>query len=278
MNDYDPKCVAEICYLCGKKIAEEDVNSDDHVIPQQLITRKQPKAKGFDYGNRLPAHKKCNNEFGPEAYCIKALKLIKVLNDDNCVLRLQHTADQSVNVIAINEDCLKELNKRDLNFFKFIDVRNKPVGEFENPSFFTGQPKTNPVRDALFVALAVLTKSAAALLIKRYLHAVPSQWSVLAIPYSGASEATNFDDLFGDTKPFDVGVKVWLRPFDSDHWFALYRAQSVLVFFLFRFSKSETIWNGMIERFPNAEHLFFEGVRLNELISYQWQKSAHKKA
>ena len=48
----------------------------------------------------------------------------------------------------------------------------------------------------------------------------------------------NFDAIFGGTKPFDVGVKVWLRRFESGDWFALYRAQNVLVFFLFRLSST----------------------------------------
>lgn len=273
-----PLHATSICYLCGKEIAEDDISSGDHVIPQLLITRAQPKAKGFDYGNKLPSHEKCNNEFDSENYCVKALKLIEVLNDESCVSKLQHATDQSIKVMIINQDCLKELTQRDLRFFKFIDVRNKSISELETPSFFTGKPKTNPIRDALFVALSVLTKSAAALLIKRYLHAVPSQWNVLAIPYSGATEKTDLDNIFGDTKPFDIGVKVWIRHFDTEHWFALYRAQNVLVFFLFRFSKSETIWNGMIDRFPDAEHLIFQGDHLNELINYQWQKSSYRKA
>ena len=107
---------------------------------------------------------------------------------------------------------------------------------FQRRSFFSGKPKANAIRDALFVALAVLTKSAAALLVARHLHEPPSSWKVLAIPYIGATDAHDFDAILGDTKPFDVGVKVWLRRFESGDWFALYRARNVLVFLLFRFS------------------------------------------
>lgn len=128
------------------------------------------------------------------------------------------------------------------------------------------------MRDALFTSLAVLTKSAAALLVARHLCKIPPRWRVLAIPYSGATEAADFDEILGNTQPFDVGVKIWLRRFDSGDWFALYRAQNILVFFLFRFSETATIWNGMIERFQNTGCLSFEGEHLNALINYQWRK------
>lgn len=262
----------EICYLCGKEIAKDEVNSDDHVVPKQLITRKQPKVKGFDYGGVLPTHEECNNEFGPEIYCKKALQLIPVLHDKGCVATYQHKEDPSLTMMAINSDCLKQFTRQDLGFFKFIDVRNSSIEEFSKPEFFSKSSKTNPVRDALFVALAVLTKSAAALLVGRHLAEVPHRWRVLAIPYTGASDALDFDALIGNTKPFDVGVKIWLRRFESGDWFALYRAQSMLVFFLFRFSDNDTIWKGMLERFPNTERLSFEGTNLNELIDYKWQR------
>ena len=262
----------EICYLCGKEITEGDVNSDDHAIPRQLITRKQPRAKGFDYGGILPTHEKCNNEFGPETYCVKALKLIAVLYDENCASLFQHAENPSITMMGINSDCLKEFTQRDLAFFKFIDVRENSIADFSTPTFFSGKPKANPKRDALFTALSVLTKSTAALLVVRHLSEVPPQWRVLAIPYTGATDATDFDDIFGNTQPFDVGVKVWLRRTDSDDWFALYRAQNILVFFLFKLSETDTFWNGVIERFQDADRFSFEGEHLNALIDYQWKK------
>ncbi|MDP2821630.1 MAG: hypothetical protein Q8O52_02970 [Sulfuritalea sp.] len=88
--------MVEICYLCGKEIAENDVNSDDHAVPRQMIARTQPKVKGFDYGGVVPTHEECNNEFGPETYCVKALKLIEVLHDSNCIYRFPQTEDSSI--------------------------------------------------------------------------------------------------------------------------------------------------------------------------------------
>ncbi|MFZ2207657.1 MAG: hypothetical protein WAV22_03200 [Porticoccaceae bacterium] len=263
--------MASLCYLCGKQIAEGEVVSDDHAVPQQLIDRQQPKVKGFDYGGVLPTHEPCNNEFGPEAYCRKALKLISVLSDPECVTELQHKSDPSIVMLALKSDCLPEFTQRDRAFFKFIDVRDRTIAEFSRPEFFAEKPKANPIRDGLFTALAVLTKSAAALLVSRHLTNTPSRWRVLAIPYTGATEDANFDQIFGNTKPFDVGVKVWLRPFETGDWFVLYRAYNILVFLLFRFSDDATIWTGMCDRFQDADRLCFEGSNLNELISYRWK-------
>lgn len=259
------------CYLCGMPIRDE-TSTDDHAVPKQLISRPQPKTKGFVYGGVLPTHAECNNRFGPEIYCSKALELISVLHDEKCVSKFPHKDDPAIQVMALNSDCLKHFTRRDLQFFKFIDVRDKDVAEFSVPSFFSGKPKTNPMRDALFVVLAVLTKSAAALLVARKLQELPTGWRVLAIPYSGATEALDFDSLFGDTKPFDIGVKVWIRPFESGDWFALYRARNVLIYFLFHFSDTDVIWEGMLALFPDAERLSFQGTRLNELIDYRWQQ------
>jgi hypothetical protein len=127
--------MTKICYLCGEEI-KEVIISNDHIIPRQLITRTQPKAKGFDYGGTLPTHEKCNNQFGPETYSVKALKLISVLHDEeNCIFWSPHK------FMAINSECLKEFTQRDLKFFKFIDVRGNSIVDFSSPNFFLGNQK-----------------------------------------------------------------------------------------------------------------------------------------
>jgi hypothetical protein len=262
----------QTCYLCGKEIAESGIHSRDHVVPQQLISRKQPKAKGFAYAGTIPTHKKCNNEFGPETYCAKALKLIGALHDPNCASKHQLVKNSLITVMAINSDCLKEFTKKDLRFFKFIDARNNSIADLSESNFYSGKPRTNPKRDALFTTLAVLTKSAAALLVSRHLHRTPPRWKVLAIPYTGVIETTVLDDLLGHVQPFDIGVKVWLRQCDTGDWFVCYRANNLLLFLLYKLSETDTFWNGMIERFPNADHLCFEGEHLNALIDYRWKK------
>lgn len=262
--------MTKICYLCGLQVHEN--STSDHSVPKVLISRVHPKARGFDYAGVLPTHAACNNRFGPETYCSKALKLIEVLHDPNCRLEFQHKDDPSVRMMAINSECLKDFTKRDLVFFKIIDVRESDAPEFLSLSFLSDKPRATPIRDAIFVALAVLTKSAAALLVARYLHETPSFWEVLAIPYTGAKGAHDFDAILGDTKPFDIGVKIWPRRFESGDWFVLYRAHNVLVFFLFRLSNSKENWNGMLIRFQDSERLSFKGGQLTSLIGYEWQR------
>src|SRR3954465_2349759 len=138
--------MAQTCYLCGLPIDSASA-SGDHAVPKVLVSRKQPKVRGFDYGGVLPTHSECNNQFGPEAYCAKALDLIAVLYNDNCRSVYQHKDDPSIQVMALKFECLENFTRRDLEFFKFIDVRGKDISEISGLSFFPGKPKTNPWRD-----------------------------------------------------------------------------------------------------------------------------------
>ena len=248
------------CYLCGKPIAS-DTESDDHVVPKQLLKRTQPKVKGFDYAGVLPAHASCNNEFGPERVGEKALALIRVLHDENCVLKRQHRDDPKIVILALNSDCLRNFTKSDLRFFKFIDVRDKDYAKFSNPSFFQDKPKTNALKQALYIALAVLTKSAAALLVSRHLKVVPPQWRVVAVPYFGKDNAVDFDKLLGDTKPFDIGLKVWIRRMEKGDWLAIYKARDVVLYLLFWFSGDRSHIEGIARIFREADQLLFEGSK-----------------
>jgi len=245
--------------------------SRDHVVPAVLIERDQPRVKGFDYGGMLPTHEDCNNRFGPETYCSKALDLMSVLNDDECIVRVQHNKDPSIRMMAINSECLPTFTTRDLEFFRFIDVRDEEKETWSKPSFFTGKPRVNPERAARNVALAVLAKSAAALLIKRSLRTVPDKWRIVSAAYTGATDRLDFDQLLGSTKPFDVGVKVWLREIDTGDWFAIYRAKKVIVFFAFVFSGTAMVRH-MRQTFSDTDVLTFEGDNLNELLTNDWAK------
>lgn len=258
------------CYLCGEEILVSEA-TDDHVVPKQFIKRSQPKAKGFDYAGTLPSHDSCNNEFGSEVYSQKALVLIKALYDENCFLKKQHRDNPNVQIMALNSDCFPGFTERDFEFFKFIDVRNEDYNDWSNSSFFKDKKKTNPKKDALYTALAVLSKSAAALLVSRHLKSVPPYWRIIAVPYIGADKV-DFDELLGDTKPFEVGIKAWLRPMENNDWFVVYKADDVLVYLLFWFSGEKYVVDRISEIFDDANRLLFEGKHLNLLVNYVWQK------
>ncbi len=103
--------MTEICNLCGKPIVADATN--DHVVPKQLLTRAQPKARGFDYAGVLPAHAACNNEFGPERVGQQALTLIRVLHDEECFTELPNQNDPNNPILGIVGDCLHGFTKRD---------------------------------------------------------------------------------------------------------------------------------------------------------------------
>jgi hypothetical protein len=263
---------ASRCYLCGKPVeAHED--SGDHVVPKTLIERTQPRVKGFDYAGKLPSHLTCNNEFGPETYASKALDLIAALYDDDCVFEYPHPANPNFQMMALKSTCLPNFTRRDLSYFKIIDATSKSKAEVHDLDLLEGRRPVNPKRLALFTALAVLTKSAAALLVSRKLAATPNAWDVLAIPHVGDAHALDFDDLFGPTIPFDAGVKVWLGQLETNDYLVIYRVKRVIVYFLFRFSASPAAYIRMLEQFTGGSRLRFEGETLMELVNYAWREA-----
>jgi hypothetical protein len=262
--------MGEICYLCGLPISNSPA-SGDHAVPVALISRSQPKAKGFDYAGKLLTHPECNNRFGPETYITKSLELLELLEGADGSAIFQHRDHPEITIQAIDASKLSSFTARDLAFFKFIDVRETDAPDWSNPNFFAGKQKTNAKRDAVQVAMSVLAKSAAALLIKRHLKAVPFAWRIYAIPHSGASDHVDFDHIVGQTEPFDIGVKVWLSQLDATDWIAIYRVGSLLVFFFFVFSGHNAL-AAIKPHFPDADIHEFTGSCLNELLSVGWHK------
>lgn len=263
---------APICYLCGQSVDEQD-GSGDHVVPKTLIERAQPRVKGFDYAGKLPSHRICNNAFGPETYASKALDLIAALDDKDCAFEYAHPANPNFKMMALNSSCLPSFTRRDLSYFKIIDVTSKAKSEIHDLSLLEGRCPVNPKRLSLYTALAVLTKSAAALLVSRKLFAMPIAWDVLALPHVSDAHAIDFDDLFGPTLPFDIGVKVWLDLLETNNYLVIYRAKRVIVYFLFRFSESPATYNRMLKQFSGGSQLRFQGKSLMELVSYAWEEA-----
>ena len=160
------------CYLCGNPITPAEA-SGDHVVPKALIERPQPKVKGFDYAGELPSHRDCNNQFGPEQYVSKALDLFAALHTDDCWFEYRHPANPDFRMMALKSTCLPAFSRRDLSYFKIIDARSKSTPEIHDLKLLAGRGSVDPMRLALSPALAVLTKSAAALIVSRKLRRVP---------------------------------------------------------------------------------------------------------
>jgi len=258
-----------VCYLCSSAIVEEP--SGDHAVPASLIEREQPKMRGYDYAGLVRTHVDCNNRFGPETYVTKALDLVAAWGDPEIFLERQHASNPDIKIMAINADRFPAFNEGDLRFFKIIDVRNLEQSGWSSAEFFRGKKRSNPLREALIVALSVLAKSSAALLVKRHRVELPQVWRIYSFPYAGATDDLDFDEILGQTKPFDDGVKTWIKKMDTEDWFVVYKARGVLLFNVFVFSNTDVLAT-VGSRFADTDRFYFEGATLNELLSIGWKK------
>lgn len=256
------------CYLCGKFVEPQEM-SCDHVVPKTLIDRLQPRVKGFDYAGILPSHRICNNQFGPETYASKALDLVAALYDDDCFQEYPHPDNPELSMMVLESTCLPSFTRQDFKYFKIIDASLKSKTEIHDLTLLKGRQPVDLKGLALGTALAVLTKSAAALLVRRKHLPIPRAWDVLAIPHVG--DEIDFDDLFGPTIPFAEGVKVWLGQLETHDYLVTYRAKRVIVYFLFRFSASPEAYDRMLSQFTEGSRLRFQGKTLMELVDYSWE-------
>lgn len=257
-----------ICYLCGKEITEEI--SKDHVFPKQFIKRTQPKAKGFDYAGTLPTHPECNNRFGSEKMCKKAMLLLSVIHNPEAHIIRQNRYNQDITIMAINSDYLREFNDADLNFFQMYNAKQNSIEDFRKPEYFADKRKANLHKQTTNIAITVLVKSAAAVLVAKFGVSPKSSWRILAIPYIGKLDRLDFDTILGETKPFEIGIKLWVSKFENADYFAVYKSQDILLWLVFGFSTNNGNIHGVAERFPEADHLLFDGATLNELVKYDW--------
>lgn len=258
-----------ICYLCNEIIKVDDEKSSDHVVPRLLIDREQPKVKGYDYGGSIKTHKSCNNHFGPEDYGRKALKIISKLNDPDCISTL--ILDPSIKIMALNSACFEEFTDKELTYFKVRDVRNNTNFEITDPDFIKSEPSTNIREKVLFTTFAVLVKSAAALLIKRSLMQIPSKWKVLAIPYHGATKELNLNRIFGEAKPFDKDVKIYIQDLNAGIYLVLYLAYGVMLYVFIQISENDKYFKEIAAKHPDADCYVFNSNCINDLIDYQWK-------
>lgn len=268
--NHDPNT---LCYLCGKPLGNQKVN-EDHVVQKLFMKRSQPKAKGFDYAGVLLTHEDCNNKFGgsggrAETMCKKALQLLNALSSDK-TLFCERKDNPNIRIVAIPFDQLPLFADDDKKFFGLIDVRNEPYEKLTSAAFLTGKEKINPFKSPVNVALSVLAKSAAAVLVKRGKISPSSQWRILAMPFYSGNADFDLDHIFGHTKPFEIGVKLWAKPFENQDWFVAYKHEGLLLFFCLGFSQDESNFRKLANRFKDATKLVFESHRLIDLVGYDW--------
>lgn len=260
----------DVCYLCGKLISLGQVRSSDHVVPATLITRAQPKARGFDYGGFLPTHETCNNRFGSETYVSKALDLLRVLHSPLSAGPLQHRQHSDISILPIDASLLPNFGARDFKFFNIYDMRDSDIASFSDPTFYVGKTKANPIRNALFTSLSVLAKSAAALLVKRQLGFIPSLWRIYAQVYEG--DLSEFDSAETVGGRFDNGLSAHIEELPQGNWHLTYAAKGTLVLFAFAFCGRMQVLRHFVTANMDADTLVFSGANINELMTTGWRQ------
>ena len=227
----------EICYLCGKTIPDDVNPSCDHVISKQFIERKQPRAKGFDYGGFLPTHETCNTSFGgsdgkTESICQKALRLIQIFHSGQGV-DLVSSADPSIKIFCIPNTGFEDFSERESEYFGIIDTTKMSPSAWLAPSFYDNRPPMDPMERPVNAALSVLAKNSAALLIKRNGIAKASQWIIAAKPCQTSLDNADLSPMFGIVKPFENGLRVYVLTMEGGDFFVAYQFKKMCMWFYF---------------------------------------------
>lgn len=266
--------VEQWCYLCGKGIESGAMVSGDHRVPSALLVRKQPKVKGRDYAGKAPTHPACNNRFLAENHCAAALKLLPLLLNPECASFIPLPGKPETRFLALNSTYFKDLTPQEKRLLNFVDLRESPVGDIRSGSAFAGKaPVADPISGAVKAILSVLAKSSAALLVERHLREIPPLWRIHAMPYTGATDHLDFDEIYGTTVPFDDGVKAWIKCLPSGDFSVSYRAGEVVAFFIFEFSGHDHLVRQILQRFGDTTSWMFESHQLMDLANSPWQLS-----
>jgi len=135
--------------------------------------------------------------------------------------------------------------------------------------------KVNPFEKPLNVALTVLAKSCGAMLFKRNSFFPIEKWRIFATSFCADSEV-DYDIIFGNTKPFDVGVKMWIKQHQNNDWFCAYKLDELQVYFVFLSSSNYQNVYDLREILKDAEIYYFESEKLIHLINYKWSNYIFK--
>ena len=258
-----------VCYLCGQ-LVDASINSKDHVIPRTLLGKRPPKVRGFDYGGVLPTHPQCNNQFGDETHVRKALQLLGALGDANTTLVRPAPDNLNGCVLALNEEKLDGFSTRDFQFFRFHDARNDSMASFDDSEYYADKPHADIRKTVICTVLSVLTKSAAALLIKRNLGYVPSEWNVVCVRYAEDATRADLSSFFGVPKRFAEDIQVYTKQFEACSWVSIYTTSTARVFFFFLMDDDCEHVERIKKLFHLEECLRFQGESLMDLVGHDW--------
>jgi hypothetical protein len=258
-----------ICYLCSQPITSTSEVSDDHRVPRSLLRGAVPKRHGFAYAGQAPTHPNCNHHFRGENFVATALRLLGKVKSGKALMVLRHPEDPSIEVQILVEDELEAFRRRDLDYFHLIDRREVDgAGTLPSVDFFKGHQRTNLEREATFVMLSVVAKSAASLLLAQCHMPLPARWHIQTAAWYGTPFGSVAARLSQGIR-FHEKVQVWIGQHEGACC-ALYFAHQVLVGLQFGASDRRDWLDELSAELGQTDRLLFEGATLLELIDYRW--------
>ena len=257
-----------LCYLCGKAIEPGQPVTGDHVVPVVFLGRKQPKTAGFDYAGRMRTHQTCNNHFSDETFFKQAIHLLELAQAQQMHGALQSREHPGITILPVTPDQVPRFTGREFKRFGFIDTRHVAPEALKDPAFYEGKKKVNLLRTAAQAAMAVKAKSSAALLVKRVIRGVPTQWRIYATPFEIGGKP-DLAEHFGSTKPFGPHTRASIREVRPDEWLVVYQHRTLLTFLLFSLHEGDVDPRRTLSH-PGCEIYAFSGTALNKLAEHEW--------
>ncbi|HMQ79971.1 MAG TPA: hypothetical protein PKE39_01680 [Ignavibacteria bacterium] len=258
----------KICYLCGIEIQEVDEANNDHVVSSLFFEKEQPKQLGRDYYGKLEVHKDCNELWGGnkakmEDVVLKALKLLHVKNN---VPKGEYKGKK---IVLFEKKDILFLDNEDRKFFGFIDMRKKDYSEISSGKVFNENKPSNQFEKAGDIAISVLCKNAAAILIRKNLVFEKHFWRILVVPIFDPDKSIKNDlnlRKIGKELEYSYEVKTY------GNYVFIFSYLSTTVVIGFTDFMDYSIINDFESLFKKNNYpiYFFEGSKLNDLIGYKW--------
>lgn len=209
---------------------------------------------------------------GSEKISQKALELLHILYNPDCYIERVHRDNPNIRIKCITTKYLSSFSKNDLNFFGLIDTRDLKYNNWSKPDFFKNKKPLN-LDNALNIILSVLSKSAAAILVSRFKILPHSNWKIISVPFYSRNQDIDLDEIFGKVKPFEIGLKLWVKKYENGDYYCFYKHLGLIVLFVFSFLHEPIKLNIANSVLKNEGKYLFQGEKLNNLFNYDWGKT-----
>ena len=213
------------------------------------------------------------------------MHLSEALNDSNTTLTLPAPGELKGQIFWLNGAKFTEFTSREFRFFGIHDAKNGSMASFDKPEYYADNPRTNFRKTVICTTHSVITKSAAAFLVKQYLPDLPKKWYVICVLSVGDITKLELSSLYGKTKPFSKDIQVAVKKFNASSWIVFYATSTMSVLFFFPMEDDGHIVTGIQEKFSiknafgsKGKHLWIWSSTTGPLLSILEAKVKHHKA